>query len=256
MLYYDACKNGFHELLNARDRYLNACTTLNVPIHKELFLRFVEVVAIIMSPIIPHFCEHVWREVLGKSGSVTRQPWPKMAEVDISLLAAKDYVDRLIREGRLSIISATAPKKKKKQQQPEAPAAPPKEGRVYVAKRFPAWQEAAISVLKDMLASGPLPDLKALVPLLSKDSRTQPHMKNKKMMPFVKQMVERAQTEGSSCLDRKNAFEEKEVLDLNAELVRLSLGLESLKVIEEPTEEADAQPMAEAVPGEPSFAAF
>lgn len=66
MLYYDVCKFGFHELTNARDRYINVCNTVGIPMNKNMILRYIEIQAIIMCPIIPHFSEYVWREVLHK----------------------------------------------------------------------------------------------------------------------------------------------------------------------------------------------
>lgn len=110
--------------------------------------------------------------------------------MDDTLLAAKDYVDRLMREARLTILNVTQPKKKKGPKV-DVPVLPPTEGRVYVAKKFPEWQESVVAVLKELSKSGPLPDLKALVPLFSKDDRVKPHMKNKKLMPFVREMLVR-----------------------------------------------------------------
>lgn len=66
MLYYEACKYGFHELSNARDRYILFCSTTGEPLNKDLVLCYIEVQALLMAPILPHFCEFTWRTILQK----------------------------------------------------------------------------------------------------------------------------------------------------------------------------------------------
>jgi leucyl-tRNA synthetase len=66
MLYYEAVKYAYHELTNAKDRYVNVCSTIGQSLNAAVVRRYVEVQSLLMSPIIPHFCDHVWTEVLGK----------------------------------------------------------------------------------------------------------------------------------------------------------------------------------------------
>lgn len=49
---------------------------------------------------------------------------------------------------------------------------------------------------------------------------------------------------------------EREILDVNADLIRLSLGLKDLRILDEPRDEVDELQFQAAVPGEPSFAAL
>ena len=83
-----------------------------------------------------------------------------MESVDECLLASKDYVDRVLRESRLALLSATQPKKKPAKPGkavsavPDTPPVPPKEGRIYIASSFPDWQEAAMAVLKEAYEVG------------------------------------------------------------------------------------------------------
>jgi leucyl-tRNA synthetase len=72
MLYYEAVKFAFHELTNAKDRYVLASTTLNTPMNKKILERYLEVQAVLMAPIIPHFSEHVWRDLLKKVSHIIR----------------------------------------------------------------------------------------------------------------------------------------------------------------------------------------
>lgn len=64
--------------------------------HKDLILRFIEVQAIILSPICPHFAEKVWK-LLGKSGLAIRDArWPVAGPVDSNALAQDTYLEVFI----------------------------------------------------------------------------------------------------------------------------------------------------------------
>jgi valyl-tRNA synthetase len=58
----DALRYCYFELCNARDFYRMACNSESDPssLHRDVVLRFIEVFCIMMSPFIPHFCEHIY----------------------------------------------------------------------------------------------------------------------------------------------------------------------------------------------------
>jgi leucyl-tRNA synthetase len=81
MLYREVYKLCFHSLSKgfifitlARDEYRKATTGQGLPIkdeifegmHRELLIRFVEVQALVLSPITPHWSDHLWRNILRK----------------------------------------------------------------------------------------------------------------------------------------------------------------------------------------------
>jgi hypothetical protein len=55
--YKDALQSSFYYLHNARDTYRSNAEVMN----KNLLLRFIEVHALVMVPIIPHFAECIWK---------------------------------------------------------------------------------------------------------------------------------------------------------------------------------------------------
>jgi leucyl-tRNA synthetase len=63
MLFKEALRTGFFELQASRDKYREL--TLVEGMHRDLVVRFVEVQALLLSPICPHVAEHVW-VLLGK----------------------------------------------------------------------------------------------------------------------------------------------------------------------------------------------
>lgn len=57
--YREALKYGFYEMMTIRDEY--KMRVLGVNMHRDLFLRYITAQLIIMTPIMPHFCESVWK---------------------------------------------------------------------------------------------------------------------------------------------------------------------------------------------------
>lgn len=68
MLFKEALRTGFYELQASRDKYRELALTEGM--NKDLVIRFIEVQAVLLSPICPHVAEHVW-ELLGKVSSTT-----------------------------------------------------------------------------------------------------------------------------------------------------------------------------------------
>lgn len=59
MLFKEALRTGFFEMQAIRDK----CRELSADegMHLDLVLRFIQVQALLMSPICPHVADHVWR---------------------------------------------------------------------------------------------------------------------------------------------------------------------------------------------------
>ena len=73
----------------------------NTPLHQEVILRFIYVLSVIMSPITPHWCEHIYA-MFGHTTSVSTASWPQpTAPVDKTL--RKEYV--FFRGTRVLIVS-------------------------------------------------------------------------------------------------------------------------------------------------------
>lgn len=66
MLFKEALRTGFYELQASRDKYREL--TLTEGMNRDLVIRFIEVQAVLLSPICPHVAEYVW-ELLGKVSS-------------------------------------------------------------------------------------------------------------------------------------------------------------------------------------------
>src|SRR5690606_29208383 len=92
--YREAVKTGFYEFTAARDAYREACAVLEIPMNKELILRYIEVQTLLISPIVSHWAEHVWSDLLGKPNLVVNARYPKAGPVDESVLNQIEYIRR------------------------------------------------------------------------------------------------------------------------------------------------------------------
>jgi len=52
----------------------------------------VELQALLLTPIAPHFADYIWQEVLKKGNTVQNALFPKVPEPIAGLTAARDYV--------------------------------------------------------------------------------------------------------------------------------------------------------------------
>ena len=123
--------------------------------HAGVLHRFFDAFYVMLAPICPHLCEHVWGEVLGHgrggAASVTRAPWPTAAAAapDAALLLADDYLTSRIHAFRLTIAKLTVGKPGKT---PKKEAAKASSARVYVAAGWPDWQRRPLQHLAGLWA--------------------------------------------------------------------------------------------------------
>ena len=190
--------------------------------------------------------------------------WPTVSPSQPSLSAARDYV----RATTAAITSAEAAQLKKKDKGKTITFDPkrPKKLTIYMAAKYPSWQEKYIDLVREEFAKTHLKDDKELVTRVGKMGET------KKAMPFVQALKRRLLQGGERpeiVFDRKLAFDEAKVLKEMAaglrrttgckvvELVKVNEGAKGGEVIlgEGAGERRDALgPAAEgAVPGSPGF---
>jgi leucyl-tRNA synthetase len=61
--------------------------------NRGLVLRYMELSCLLLVPITPHYCEHVWSALLKRQGSVLRAGWPAAAEPDFIMQRAAQYIE-------------------------------------------------------------------------------------------------------------------------------------------------------------------
>ena len=92
MMYKEVLKSGFFELQSARDRYRELC--FEDLMHSTLIKRFIEVQLILLSPICPHICEHIWLNVIQSKESILKASWPTTTSsvIDEPLLNSSSFL--------------------------------------------------------------------------------------------------------------------------------------------------------------------
>ncbi|KAG1085911.1 hypothetical protein G6F42_021201 [Rhizopus arrhizus] len=244
--YREVLKNGAYEFQAAKDAYQLACTETGM--HKDLVMRYIELQALFLAPITPHWSEHVWGTVLKKQGLVVDARFPKVtAPVDESLDAATRYIRKTIKAIRDAEINAM--KKKKGKAAVEYNAKDPKSLKIYVATKFPEWQEACLAAMKANFVDGNFDDVK-----IRQELGAQGVLKNKKAMPFVQEQKRVILKDGPVGFNRTLSFNEVETLEKAKDEFKRALGFNNIQVLghDQWTEE-DTKAAESAVPGVPSF---
>eukprot|EP00882_Tetradesmus_deserticola_P018849 GHRQ01020244.1.p2 GENE.GHRQ01020244.1~~GHRQ01020244.1.p2 ORF type:complete len:117 (-),score=51.77 GHRQ01020244.1:1305-1655(-) len=87
------CAKSLFFCLPACDRFACGPEGMN----RGLVLRYMELSCLLLVPITPHTCEHVWGALLQKQGSVLRAGWPAAAEPDFIMQRAAQYIEGELR---------------------------------------------------------------------------------------------------------------------------------------------------------------
>jgi len=260
-----ALKSSLYDFQSARDFYREATAAAKVGMHRSLILRYIELQALLITPIAPHWAEYIWLEILHKPDTIQNALFPTDIPLpDPALSATRDYVRATA--SNITSAEANASKKLSKGKAITFDPRKPKRLTVYCAKDFPAWQEKYIDMLSEAFDATSLTiDDKALNAKVSKAGEM------KKAMPFVqglKRRLVQQKEKPETVFNRKLAFDELAVLkEMRRGLMRTTgcrdVSIVSVKevggkgvggVTMEGEIVEGLQPVAEsAVPGQPSF---
>jgi len=249
MLYREALKVGFYNLQASRDKYRELCTD---GMHIDLVKKYIETQVLILSPICPHICEHIWMKLLHKETSILEASWPSIGPIDMNLIASSRYLMECAKDfrARLKNMLTAKAKGKKKANAPSADeaAALPRKGIVYVAKEYPPWQQHVLSTLKSLHEEhGDFPDNKQIMNIMKTEESVKPFMK--KLMPFVAHVKTQVKSEGLKALDLEVPFDEAKVLVDNLTYLVNAIELDSMEI--KLSSEAEQKVKDECAPGKP-----
>ncbi|TPX59918.1 leucine---tRNA ligase [Powellomyces hirtus] len=272
MWYREALKLAFYEMTIARSAYRKATTGQGVGsaslegeeyegMHEDLVKRYIEVQAIMLAPLTPHWSEYVWSELLKKPESIKKALWPTpTGQPDESLLSAASYI-----RGLGSNIRSLEDQAARKKQKKGAAATAPEEAkattlRLFVASAYPAWQDDAIAILKSTYDESTGKFSGKEKPLLASAGL----MKNKAVMPFVASIRMAVENNGPAAFDRNLGFGEMETLKSNLDFIRRELAtlkITAVELVPAETVKPDAGDFAPedvrkadmATPGQPTY---
>ena len=180
----DALKYGFYEFQNIRDWYREV--TADVGMHADLVKYWIRASTLLMAPIAPHSAEHIWSAFLQESQSIQLARWPDPGRpADRTLIEAGAYMRgtlKMIRDAETTLLKKLQKDKKGKPDGPSFDPKSPKSVRVYVATRFPEWQETCVQAVKEAYSeTGDRVDDVRVRAILTENGL----IKDKRTMPFV-----------------------------------------------------------------------
>jgi len=222
MMFREAIQTGWFGFQNTRDEYRQAISAgktfdNNRSFHRDLFFRFVEVQALVMTPITPHFCEHLWKGLLGKPGSVHNAKFPEPTKpVDLELEMSNVYLVDTLHNFRQAIQKSMKKSKTK-----------PTHGVVYVTEEYQDWQKKAVKLVRDVYEQE-----KEIPKDLSKRVAADPELKKdlKLIMGFVAMLKDQLAKFGEGVFKDTPIVQELKLLEEQKDYVQGQLGLAELKV--------------------------
>ncbi|PWN25082.1 leucyl-tRNA synthetase [Jaminaea rosea] len=257
--YKDVCKFGFYELQSARDLYRDA-TAAEGGMHIDLVKLWIRTQALLIAPIAPHFAEHLYRKVLGESGSVQTASFPKpsAAGVDKAVSDAAGYVKEMVKTIRDAELALVKRKSKGKAVSLKYDERARKAVRIFIARSFPAIQDACIAAMRSNYdaATNSVDDAAVRAALTE-----QGLLRDKRAMPFVMAFKKRLAEFGAKSFERALPFDERETVKAAEGYLKRTLGFEEviLEDVDEKREDIekmdpqDKKNVEIAEPGSPGF---
>lgn len=204
-MYKSAVKSGFYDLQLARDSYREQCRAAGIGMHADLVRRFIELQALLITPICPHWAEYVWLEILQKDSSIQNALYPTVSSPDPVLVAIRDYV-----KNTTSNISQTESRQMKKMAKGKQTAFDPTKSKkltVFVAEKYPEWQQRYRDTFQRHFETEGNSDLKGVATQIDKKEM-------KKAMPVLQSLKKRldAGENPGRVFEKQLPFKEVDVL--------------------------------------------
>jgi leucyl-tRNA synthetase len=244
-MFRDALKSGFYDLQLARDEYRLSCKTGGM--NRDLLRRFMDVQTRLITPICPHYAEHV-RKLLKMDGFAIKAGWPVAGTIDPTLRSANKYLqDSIVLMRKLLQTRESGSKKPKKGALP-----PPSEknkltvGLIYVNEQYYGWKEQCLKVLLSNFDSqaccfAPDEEINEALRNCFIGQEADFRQVQKQCMPFIKLKKVETRNFGPHALNLKLPFGEIDVLEKNVELIKRQLRLEHIEILSASDEAALAK---------------
>lgn len=268
--YKAALKSALYDFTSCRDFYRESCIASSTPMHSGLVRKYVELQALLLTPVAPHWADFIYQELLQKPSTIQNALWPEVPTADVSLTAAREFV----RATSSAITSAEAAQQKRKDKGKATHFDPkkPKKLTIFFAAAYPAWQDAYLELVRQTFdATAITIDEKTLGAGVKARGAGK---EMKRAMPFVQGLRKRllAGESPQAVFERKLPFDERAVLEHMVAGLKKTTGCKAVDVIVVEGEEETAktgtvvvgavpgqkqetlpQPAGSAVPGSPTF---
>ncbi|KQJ97799.1 hypothetical protein BRADI_3g33360v3 [Brachypodium distachyon] len=234
-MFRDALKYGFYDLQLARAEYGLSCGAAGM--NRDLLGHYMEVQTKLITPICPHYAEHVWQKILRKEGLAIKAGWPSADTPDSTLRSANKYLqDSIVLMRKLLQKQESGSKKPKKGAPPPSAENKLTVGLIYVNEHYDGWKEQCLRVLQSNFDSqarlfAPDEDINEALRICFIEHEANFKQVQKLCMPFIRFKKDDARTMGPQALNLKLPFGEMDVLEENLELIKMQLSLEHVEVL-------------------------
>jgi len=247
-------KMQFHEVVkyinvfwSVRDDYRSSCdhrfNPTAVPMRRDLVERWTQAFVKMLSPICPHYCQHIWQDVLKQNGDVGYSGWPAAGPVDPALAHQVEHLRTATSAFR------TALQNQRKKMKPED-AVYYDAAKIYVARDFKPYQKETLKIMQEMRSKS-----QALEPR-TVAGRIRDVLKDKHIveqaMKFVSHVLGEVSTRGQGALELKVELDEFDLLQKHREFVTREQQIQEYEVVD--ADKADSN--NDATPGRPIFAFY
>lgn len=221
MQYRDALKYSWFEMQNALNNYRVLCGPKAM--HKDVLSRFFEIQAILLSPIAPHFSEHLW-ELIGKQESIMFARFPEAGPIDEKILIENEYLQNTFHNIRTKLQKGCENYQKKHNKPASFNAA-----YIYIADSYLPWQKKTIEMIASAYAAtNTFPAEPAK--MLSQDPELKKNMKS--VMSFAASLKEEVDSVGPQrALSTELTINETETLTRAIDLLKDQLSFTKIDVI-------------------------
>ena len=234
--YKAALKPALYDFTSARDFYREALTAASEPMHAGVLRKYIELQALLITPIAPHWADYIYQEVLEHPGTVQNALWPDVPKADPSLTAAREYVRAI----SSAITSAEAQQQKRKEKGKMTHYDPklPKKLSIFFATSYPGWQDDYIELVRKNFDATTLEFNEEVI---MKGIKAKGGKEVKRGMTFwlgLKRSVKGGEPQ-EEVFERKLAFDEQEVLGFMAAGLRKTTGCRVVQIIKVDGEEGE-----------------
>eukprot|EP00607_Mallomonas_marina_P007653 CAMPEP_0182422418 /NCGR_PEP_ID=MMETSP1167-20130531/8097_1 /TAXON_ID=2988 /ORGANISM="Mallomonas Sp, Strain CCMP3275" /LENGTH=1133 /DNA_ID=CAMNT_0024600465 /DNA_START=65 /DNA_END=3466 /DNA_ORIENTATION=- len=245
MMYKEGLVRCWFDMMIARDIYRDWSTRCHIPMHRDVIMRFIESVIVMMSPITPHWCECLW-EALGKDGLVLDATWPVYTSYNKLLRKQYLFFRDFMKNIRLAAMKVKNPADKKI-------------AHVYLANSYEPKKVTMLRYLQTIInsdgsfSSDLMSQMKSYL-----EGQTDLKKDTKILMQFGAFMRDEAKERGPDALASEMAFDQKAILQENSVYITKALELTGVKFynVEDSDVPGDKKKMDTAVPGKPAYHFF
>jgi leucyl-tRNA synthetase len=238
MRYRDVLKFSFFDFTAVREEYKIRCGPSNMRL--DLVLKYIEAQLLLLYPICPHFAEIVYKTYVlpnslatqNKPELITYAKWPEVdaSKLDVGVLEASDYLKELLKRIRGSIENQMK-KIKNKEEKPKV-----KKMTLIVRPEYHAWQKKVLTVISsyEFNEKGEFKQLdkKDEWKNVFKNDETLDQAIRVKALQFGAFIIGEVKSVGKTALQQQQAFNEKDILQINADFIKKESGVEDIALID------------------------